>query len=512
MPDFRTPLPTTWTDATTEAKALFASHFPVHVGVDIGKQFHKLVARGPDGIRQAAQHVAVSREGFEAADGYLQSAIFGEPRERMLVGVEHAGSYGQTFVEFLTRLGYRVVTVLPSVTKRLKEVEDNSPQKDDAKDARQICHLVGQGLFLGAALLPEDRVELRLLVTERRRLTREEVGLKNRLISCLDLAWPEFFHAFGQKTKGRPTLHKVTPVALIRRWPSAHALAAAAPRTVRTFVKTVSRNHISPERVDALIATARTSVALTTAVSTREAEIQRLLARWDLVQAQERVIDARLTELISAHSGAQALLTMPEVSVVCAATLLAELGTPETFVAPRQVLKLAGMNLAGRSSGISVRGRVRQTKRGRPLLRRELYLLAGRWCQTRGLARPLYHRMRERGMPKTAAVCAVARKLVPVVLRLLKTGEAFDAERWQRAHGLEPKDARVRRRAGRGAATSGMVGGAERSGRRPEDPQPFAAATADETMSLDARGPEPSVKMCQAAVVESRRPPSREGL
>jgi hypothetical protein len=83
-----------------------------------------------------------------------------------------------------------------------------------------------------------------------------------------------------------------------------------------------------------------------------------------------------------------------------------------------------------------VRSRVRQSKRGRPLLRRELFLLAGRWCLPRALARPLYEAMRARGMARTSAVCAVARKLVPVVLRILKTGAAFDGERWRRDHGV----------------------------------------------------------------------------
>jgi hypothetical protein len=189
---------------------------------------------------------------------------------------------------------------------------------------------------------------------------------------------------------------------------------------------------------------------------------------------------------------------MPEVSVVCAATLLAELGTPETFQSARQVLKLAGMNLAGRSSGMSVRGRVKQTKRGRPLLRRELFLLAGRWCQRRGLARPLYEAMRTRGLSKTAAVCAVARKLVPVVLHILKTGVAFDEARWLASHGLPPRPPTAPR--GRAhAATAIDYGASCRAQRAPaEDPNPDAAQTADETTSHGARDPEPPVKMCQA--------------
>jgi len=86
---------------------------------------------------------------------------------------------------------------------------------------------------------------------------------------------------------------------------------------------------------------------------------------------------------------ARVLTTIPEVSAICAATLVAELGTPADYQHPRQVLKLAGMNLVEKSSA-SLHGRRRQSKRGRPMLRRQLFLLAGRWCQTRGLYRQEY--------------------------------------------------------------------------------------------------------------------------
>lgn len=126
-----------------DEKRLYARQFPVHVGVDTGKTFHKLVAMGPDGRRTKAVRVDVSRAGFEAADQYLTATFPDVPRERMLVALEFAGHQGFTFAHFLARQGYKVVSVLPAVTKALKKVEDNSPQKDDAKDAAQICRLAG---------------------------------------------------------------------------------------------------------------------------------------------------------------------------------------------------------------------------------------------------------------------------------------------------------------------------------------------------------------------------------
>jgi transposase len=162
-------------------------------------------------------------------------------------------------------------------------------------------------------------------------------------------------------------------------------------------------------------------------------EIQATLARWRLVRQQMAEAEAQIAELMARLPSAQALLTVPEVSAVCAATILAELGTPADYAHPRQVLKLAGMNLIEKSSGSS-QGRRRQSKRGRPMLRRQLFLLAGRWCQKRGLYRTYYEALLARnGGLKTKAVCAIARKLVPLLLAVLQRGQPFDQARWQAA-------------------------------------------------------------------------------
>ena len=407
-----------------DAKEAYARTFPVHVGVDAGKTFHKLVARGPGGARGKAVRVDVTRAGFEAAAAYLRESFPEVPAGRVLVGLEFAGHNGFTFAHFLAKRGYKVVSVLPFVTKRLKEVEDNSPRKDDAKDAAQVCALVGQGLFVSFPLLDDTGAELRLLATERRRLAVEATRLKNRLHSALDLAWPEFVGQFAG-------LEFETPVALLERWAVPQDLAAAAPRSVHALVRKTSLNHIGSARVSALLDAARSTIALQEGTEGRRAEIRRLLARWAMVRGHVADVESRLAELVEVTPAAKALLSVPGVSVVCAATLVAELGDPNWYEAPRQVLKLAGMNLARKESGTSVRGRVRQTKRGRPLLRRQLFLLAGRWCRTTGLYRPYYEALLGRGKPKTSAVCAVARKLVPMLLRVMQTAEPFDLERWQ---------------------------------------------------------------------------------
>lgn len=429
--------PTTWSQhGTVDSKATWAAQFPVHIGVDTGKVFHKLVARGPEGRRLAAELVPVIRDGFDAADAYLTRTFPDIPREKMLVGLEFAGHYGFTFAHDLARRGYRIVTVLPSATKRLKDVGTNRTRKSDDTDAWQICKLVGQGVFVSFPLLDPIYTSLRLLTTARRRLSHEEVRFKNRLQGLLDLAWPEFLRFFAD-------LEQRTPVAILERWPLPQDFVGAPETEVRGLIRDVSRNHVKDGRIDALLDSARASVALGTASEVRRQEIVDLLERWALVRRQKAATDARIAGLVADCAPARALATVPEVGPVCAATIVSELGTPADFESPRQVLALAGMDLSGLQSGTSVRSSLRGSKRGRPVLRRELYLLAGRWVHpTRGLYRAQYEAMLGRnGHKKTKAVCAIARKLVPMLLAVAQSGEPFDRDRWlaDRRRALEPK-------------------------------------------------------------------------
>jgi len=404
---------------------LFARRFAIHVGVDTGKAFHKAVARGPDGRRRAPIKVVVSRTGFEAAHKELQ-ALFPEHKPTdFLVGLEFAGHHGYTFAHFLVQNGYTVMGVLAAHSKKTKELEDNSPNKSDDKDARVICKLVSDGIFVPFPVLDTPYIELKVLTVQHHRLTTEQTRFKNRIQTLLDSVWPEFMGHFSAFTK-------LTPLAILERWPVPQDILKASPRTVMQFVKKVSRNHIKPATVQKLLDSARNTVGLRDAIDERRAELLNILARWRLLRQQMRELEKQIAKYVEVCPETLALTTVPEIGTVCAATIVAELGTPDTYEHHAQILKLAGMNLVGRDSGLPVGGRRWQSKRGRPMLRRQLFLLAGRWSSPRGLLRDYYIAMRARnGNSKNKAVAAVARKIVPVLFEVMRTGQPFDVERYR---------------------------------------------------------------------------------
>jgi transposase len=125
----------------------------------------------------------------------------------------------------------------------------------------------------------------------------------------------------------------------------------------------------------------------------------------------------------------------PGVAPDSAAIFLGLIGDPRAYDSSRQILKLAGMSLVERSSG-SVQGQPRISKRGKPLLRRQAFMLALRAVRSDGMFRARFEaHVARNGGRKMPVVVAVAREM----LRLM-----YSVARERRPYTIEPPKARTR--------------------------------------------------------------------
>ncbi|MFC9708922.1 transposase [Paenibacillus sp. NPDC056933] len=65
----------------------------------------------------------------------------------VILGIEPTGHYWFPQAEFLHRENIKMVIVNPHHVNKSKELEDNSPTKNDYKDARLIADLVRNGKY-----------------------------------------------------------------------------------------------------------------------------------------------------------------------------------------------------------------------------------------------------------------------------------------------------------------------------------------------------------------------------
>ncbi len=154
-------------------------------------------------------------------------------------------------------------------------------------------------------------------------------------------------------------------------------------------------------------------------------ELQALLTA---LRLQLKLLDRHLVQAGRHFALFEKLRTVPGVGPVTAAALTVRL-TDIDFARVDSFVAYLGLDARVSDSGKKV-GRRRLTKNGDSTLRWLLYLAAQASLRTKDpYFRALYDRKCQEGLPRTAAICIVARKLAKITWALSRSGESYRPER-----------------------------------------------------------------------------------
>ena len=154
-----------------------------------------------------------------------------------------------------------------------------------------------------------------------------------------------------------------------------------------------------------------------------------LTAQLSLIDQQVAELKAHIHDHIDQYPDlkqqAALLDSIPGIGALTSAKLLAV--DPRRFQSARAFAAYAGLTPMNRTSGSSVRKRVRISKLGDADLRRACYMPAIAAMKHNPLTRALYQRLVASGHAKLAALAAVMHKLLRLAYGVLKSGVPFDA-------------------------------------------------------------------------------------
>ena len=122
------------------------------------------------------------------------------------------------------------------------------------------------------------------------------------------------------------------------------------------------------------------------------------------------------------------LTSIPGIGDLTAFKLLAEIRDIRAFDSAPQLAAFAGLTPRQRTSGSSVRGKPRLSKRGSARLRSALYFPALVAQRHNPILHAFAQRLLAAGKPKLAVLAAVMRKLLHLVYGILKSGRPFDPD------------------------------------------------------------------------------------
>jgi len=386
--------------------------------VDGGKDTHYGYYRYPDGTECKAFDFWNNGRGFNEFWERISAAAKTHGLEEIIVGFESTGPYMEPLVQFLrNKKGVRLVQVNPMHTKRLKELTGNSPLKTDRKDPKVIADIIELGHALTVVIPEGPAADLRRLTQGRERTIASRTRLFNQLQSLLVISFPEFLQVMTD-------VKTASAQYLLRHYPTAEEIVALGAASLATLLRKVSRGKLGEDRARALFEAASESVGVQEGRSSMLLEIRLML---ETIASYDRFIDeleAEMVRYLEQIPYSRVILSLRGIGHVTTAGLIGEVGDFTRFNTISEVMKLAGLDLYEVSSG-KHRGKLRISKRGRPLIRKLLYFAALSAVRKGGTMHEWYRRALGRGMVKTNALVAVSRKLLGIIFALVRNHSVY---------------------------------------------------------------------------------------
>jgi len=337
--------------------------------------------------------------------------------DEVVVGYESTGPYAEPLVHYLGHKGAKIVQVNPLHTKKMKEINDNSPLKTDEKDPRVIADIIRLGHALTIIVPEGDAAYLRRLNNARERHVGEQTALLNQLQQLVFLIFPEFKTVL-KNLKGK------TAQYILRRYTTPEKIATASKELLGEEMRKRSMGQFGVPEAESLIGLARQTVGIKEGLDGLLMDIRHILMQLEAERRFISEIEAEMGATLERLPFSGRLLSIKGLGIISVAGLIGEVGDFSKFRTQSEIMKLAGLDLYEISSG-KRKGQRRISKRGRGLLRKILFYAAIQMIRKNGIMYDYYVRLTGRGMERMRALIAVSRKLLRIIHALMRDNSDY---------------------------------------------------------------------------------------
>lgn len=400
------------------------------VGIDVAKDKHHAYLGTPTGTSLRRRFVfANDKAGFDALRCVARDIAMQYGLTAIVYGMEPTGVYHKPLLEHLVREGEQAVLVSNVAVRRNRELLDGRWDKNDVNDAANVADLVGQARCLFPDDPAPDLRELRGFVRARARLKKHEHVVRMRIRNHFVAQYfPELEAAYGSAGGANdPVVLRIVeqcfdPAQIAQMEFDAFWNQIAMPRW--------NRRHQA--RVRQVWQAAAHSIGCPLDEAARW-EAPRLVGRLRAVRDDLCELEQRMHQVAQRMPGYASVISIPGVGPILSAMILAAVGDPCRFDHPRQVLRLAGLDLCARRSGkAGARAVARISKQGKASLRYALVSAAMIGTRVNPALRSYFSRRlagreQERGIRRKMHV-KLAAKLLVVAWTLMRRADTFSAE------------------------------------------------------------------------------------
>jgi len=394
------------------------------VGIDVGKDKHHAFMGSATGKSLFRKLIFENNmDGFSMLLKTAEAIKFQNSLSKIVFGVEPTGNYHKPLARHLIRCDCNVVLVSGVAVKRNRELLDGRWDKHDTKCAANIADLVSRRRCLYYDSPSPGIIELRSLLSLRRRLKKEEHSLRMRIRNnLLAQYFPEldrFYSACESES-----------LAIVKWCLDPNKIAGMDFESFFQMVTRTRRGTAQLLRLRKIHQQAIESVGCPMG-SAAAFEAQLLVEKLKQVRQQLKETETAIKDVALEFAEYSYLLTIPGFGPYVSARVLASIGDPFRFENRKQLIKLAGYDLCAKRSGkTSDKAIPVISKKGNGELRYALYQAANVASARVDLFRTYFTRLirgreRERGI-KTKMRVKLAVKMLVIAWTLMKKREVFD--------------------------------------------------------------------------------------
>jgi transposase len=395
------------------------------VVVDIAKFKHVARAQDNRGVEFGKSITFEnSQAGFDLFVSWFEKISMEHGFQDVMVGMEPTGHYWLNLAHFLREKQISYGVVNPMHVKKSKELDDNSPTKNDIKDAKVIAQLVKDGRYAVPSLPQGIYAELREAMKIRDHLTTDLCVVQARVHNWLDRYFPEFLTVFKD-------WECKSAIQMLSLYLLPHELVHVPDETLLQHLREAAKRGLGLGRIKNLKEAASRSVGIRTGSELAKMELKLLLTQYEWLHNRLEELEAKLDELLIQIPHVQQLLAMKGIGRDTIAGFLAEVGDISQYRHPKQITKLAGLNLKTNSSGTHT-GQTKITKRGRKRLRALLFRVMMPLVAKNAAFRTLHDYYTKRSvnpLKKMQSLIALCNKLIRILFGILKKGHEFSEEK-----------------------------------------------------------------------------------
>lgn len=380
------------------------------VGIDVAKDKHDCFICDSEGnVLKDVFTFSNDREGFNLLLSFMPTSS-----ENVKVGLEATGHYSLNLINFLIDNGYSPVVFNPLQINLFRKAHTLRKTKTDKIDAKLIALMLSSSDAKPHLDLSYHVMDLKSLTRYRSRLKDQLVRLKISLSRIIEIMFPELedcIYSINQKST----------IALLYEFPSKELIANAHLTRLTNVLKDNSRGKYSKDKALEIRNAAINSIGTSSDASSFE-----LVQTIDMINFYSSKIDdldAKIKDIMIELESP--ILSIPGISYNLGSIILAEIVDINRFDTSSQLQAFAGLDPVTHQSGKFIATGVSMVKRGSPYLRWAILNAARLVAMRDPCFKEYYQRKRKEGKHHFVALTHVAKKLIRVIFKLLKTNTQF---------------------------------------------------------------------------------------